>query len=65
MQIPRIAQGYLDAHQTALWDEEVEGVAVVETVEMPFHRTADIPVFIRMRLPRIEELVSMIERQLG
>lgn len=65
MQIPRIARGYLQAHQTAIWDEELEGVAVIETVEMPFHRSDDIPAFIRQRLPRIEELVTMIERELG
>lgn len=65
MQIPRIARGYLGEHQAALWDDTVEGVAVTETVEMPFHRTEDIPGFIRTRLPQIEDLVTMIERELG
>lgn len=65
MQIPRVARGYLQPHQTAIWDEELEGVAVIERVEMPFHRTEDIPAFIRQRLPRIEELVTMIESELG
>lgn len=65
LQIPRIARGYLESHQTALWDETIEGVAVVEMVEMPFHRAEDIPGFIRDRLPRIEDLVTMIERELG
>lgn len=65
LQIPRIARGYLDSHQSAKWDETVEGVAVTETVEMPFHRAADIPAFIRKRLPEIEDLVAMIERELG
>jgi len=65
IQIPRIARGYLEAHQNAMWDEEIEGVTVVETVEMPFHRAADIPGFVRKRLPEIEDLVTMIERELG
>ena len=65
MQIPRIARGYLADHQTAVWDETIEGVAVIETVEVPFHRAADIPAFIQSRLPQVEELVPLIERQLG
>jgi hypothetical protein len=65
MTIPRIARGYLAEHQQALWDETIEGVAVIETVEMPFHRAADIPQFIRERLPQVEELVSLIESQLS
>jgi hypothetical protein len=65
LQIPRIARGYLAEHQSAAWDETIEGVAVTETVEMPFHRATDIPAFIRGRLPEIEDLVSMIERELG
>jgi hypothetical protein len=65
LQIPRIARGFLEPHQSARWDEEVEGVVVIETVEMPFHRADDIPSFIRERLPQIEKLVTLIERQLG
>lgn len=65
MTIPRIARGYLAEHQRAFWDETIEGVAVAETVEMPFHRTADIPEFIRERLPQVEELVTLIESELS
>ena len=65
MTIPRIARGYLAEHQHAHWDETIEGVAVSETVEMPFHRAADIPQFIRERLPQVEELVTLIESQLS
>lgn len=65
LQIPRIARGFLESHQSAMWDETIEGVSVVETIEMPFHRSDDIPQFIRGRLPEIENLVTMIERQLG
>lgn len=65
LQIPRIARGYLDDHQTASWDETEEGIAVTETVEMPFHRASDVPTFIRHRLPEIEDLVSIIEREIG
>lgn len=65
LQIPRISRGYLDDHQHAEWDEVEEGVAVTETVELPFQRRDDIPTFIRTRLPEIEQLVSVIERELG
>ncbi len=65
LQIPRIARGYLEEHQSASWDETIEGVAVSETVEMPFHRAADIPAYIRKRLPEIEDLVALIESELG
>ncbi|HEV2129125.1 MAG TPA: hypothetical protein VGR22_10945 [Thermomicrobiales bacterium] len=65
LQIPRIARGFLESHQTAEWDETIEGVVVVETVEMPFQRADDIPAFVKERLPRIEDLVTLIERQLG
>lgn len=65
LQIPRISRGYLDDHQQAVWDEIEEGIAVIETVELPFQRGEDIPMFIRTRLPEIEKLVAMIERELG
>jgi type II secretory pathway component PulJ len=65
LQIPRIARGFLEPHQAAAWDETIEGVVVTETVEMPFQRAEDISAFIRDRLPEIENLVTMIERQLG
>ncbi len=65
LQIPRIARGYLDEHQRAVWDEVEEGIAVIETVELPFQRRDDIPEFIRARLPELEDLVAVIERQLG
>jgi hypothetical protein len=65
LQIPRIARGRLDEHQQAGWDEVEEGVAITETVELPFQRRDDIPMFIRTRLPELETLVSDIERQLG
>lgn len=65
LQIPRIARGFLGEHQHASWDEVEEGVAVSETVELPFQRRDDIPTFIRTRLPELESLVAEIERQLG
>lgn len=65
LQIPRIARGYLDDHQQAVWDDVEEGIAVIETVELPFQRSDDIPMFIRTRLPELEDLVAEIERQLG
>ena len=65
LQIPRIARGFLDDHQHAVWDEVEEGIAIIETVELPFQRSSDIPAFVRSRLPELEDLVAVIERQLG
>jgi hypothetical protein len=63
--IPRIARGYLQPHQTATWDEVEEGVAVTEHYELPFNRAADIGEFVREHLPRLEDLLTLIERELG
>ena len=65
MTIPRIAQGYLEPHQTAQWDEVEEGVAVSELYQLPFNRAADIGQFVRTQLPRLEALLTVIERELG
>jgi hypothetical protein len=63
--IPRIARGYLQPHQTATWDETEEGVAVTEHYELPFNRAADIGGFVREHLPQLEDLLTLIERELG
>lgn len=63
--IPRIARGFLEPHQTATWDEVDQGVAVSEHYELPFTRAADIGEFVRENHPKLEDLLILIERQLG
>jgi hypothetical protein len=63
--IPRIARGFLEPHQTAMWDEVDEGVAVSEHYELPFNRAGDVGEFVREQLPRLESLLELIERELA
>lgn len=60
----RISRGFLEPHQTATWDEVDQGVAVTEHYELPFTRAADIGPFVREHHPKLEDLLTMIERQL-
>lgn len=62
--IPRIARGFLQPHQTATWDEVDQGVAVSEYYELPFTRAGDIGTFVREQHPQLEDLLTLIERQL-
>lgn len=62
--LPRISRGFLEAHQTASWDEVDQGVAVTEHYELPFTRGADIGQFVREQHPKLEDLLTTIERQL-
>lgn len=62
--IPRIARGFLEAHQTATWDDVDQGVAVSEYYELPFIRAGHIGDFVRENHPKLEEILSTIERQL-
>jgi hypothetical protein len=63
--IPRIARGFLEPHQSAMWDEVDEGVAVTEHYELPFNRASDVGKFVREQLPRLESLLELIERELN
>lgn len=62
--LPRISRGFLEPHQTATWDEVDQGVAVTEHYELPFTRAGDIGQFVRENHPKLEDLLSTIERQL-
>lgn len=62
--LPRISRGFLEPHQTATWDEVDQGVAVTEHYELPFTRAADIGPFVRENHPKLEDLLTLIERQL-
>lgn len=62
--IPRIARGFLEPHQSAMWDDVDQGVAVSEHYELPFNRAADIGNFVREQLPRLESVLELIEREL-
>ena len=65
MTLPGIARGFLEPHQTAKWDDTEQGIAVTETYELPFNRLQDVGPFVREHLPKLEDLLVMIERQLG
>lgn len=62
--LPRIAKGFLEPHQMASWDEVDQGVAVSEFYELPFTRAGDIGTFVRENHPKLEDVLSIIERQL-
>lgn len=62
--LPRISRGFLEPHQTASWDEVDQGVAVTEHYELPFTRGTDIGQFVREQHPKLEDLLTTIERQL-
>ena len=62
--IPRIARGFLEEHQTASWDEVDQGIAVTEHYELPFTRAGDIGQFVREQHPKLEDLLSTIQREL-
>lgn len=63
--IPNVARGMLEANQTAHWSETEEGVAVGMTYTLPFERAAEIGPFVREALPLVDDLVTVVESQLG
>lgn len=65
MMLPNIARGYLEDHQEAFWDEVDQGIAITERYQLPFTRAGDIGGFVREHLPRLEQVLTTIERQLG
>jgi len=65
MTIPNIARGFLQAHQTATWDEIDQGVAVGLRYELPFTRSDTVGTFVRDQLPELEELLSFVESRIG
>ncbi|MGB3328116.1 MAG: hypothetical protein WBA46_04125 [Thermomicrobiales bacterium] len=64
MTLPRITRGFLQDHQEAIWDEDEEGIAVIERYELPFNRAPDVGAFVRAHLPGLEAILDVIERQL-
>jgi len=63
--IPRIARGFLQPHQSASWDDVEEGVTVSEHYELPFNRAGDVGEFVQEQLPQLEDVLTIIERELG
>ena len=61
--LPRIAQGLLEPHQMASWDEVEHGVVVRIAYDLPFSRVDELGEFARARLPELDELLSYVERQ--
>jgi len=62
--LANMSRGLLEPNQRAWWDETEEGVAVAETWQLPFRRTADIGEFIKEHLPHIEAIVTSLESRL-
>ncbi len=65
MTLPNIARGFLEPHQRVSWDEVDQGVAVTTTYELPFTRAEDVGRFARERLPELDQLLGLVERQLA
>jgi len=64
MVIPNIARGLLQPHQTAIWDEVEQGVAVRVTYELPFGRAQQVGAFAREHLPELEDVITQIESRI-
>jgi hypothetical protein len=65
MSIPAIQQGFLAPHQSAWWDETEGGPAARIRYELPFTRAADAGLFVRERLPELEQLLTFIQTQVA
>ena len=65
MTIPRVARGFLEPHQSAVWAEIEGGVAVFEHYELPFNRAQDVGTFVREQHPQLEDVLTTLERQMG
>jgi hypothetical protein len=63
--LPNITRGFLEPNQVARWDEVEEGVAITETWQLPFVRAHDVGTFVRDYLPRLSDVLTRIESQLG
>jgi len=65
MTIPNVARGSLAPHQSAYWDEVEQGVGVRIRYELPFTRAPQVGAFVREHLPELEELLILVESQIG
>lgn len=63
--VPAVAQGFLEPHQAAWWDDAEGGPAVRITYELPFGRAGDAGEFVRDQLPELERLIAFIETQIA
>ena len=63
MSIPALQQGFLAPHQSAWWDEDEGGPAARIRYELPFTRAEHAGLFVRQRLPELEQLLTFIQTQ--
>jgi hypothetical protein len=63
--IPRVSDGILASHQQAMWDEEDHGVAVRLTYRLPVEEAVNVGPFVRDRIPELNEILELVERQLS
>ena len=65
MTIPAVAQGFLAPNQAAWWDETERGPAARIRYELPFTGVDQIGLFVRERLPELEQLLAFIQTQVS
>jgi hypothetical protein len=61
--LPRIANGLLEPHQTAEWDEVDHGVAITVRYLVPYARADDVGRVVVQRLPELEDLLTLVEER--
>jgi hypothetical protein len=62
--VPNVAQGMLEAHQTATWSDEEQGVTVCTAQHIPADSPEKLPVVTRQALGQIDDLLTLVESQL-
>ncbi len=65
MTIPAVAQGFLAENQAAWWDEAEHGPAARIRYQLPFTGIDRIGVFVRERLPELEQLLTFVQTQVA
>jgi hypothetical protein len=62
--VPNIAQGMLEPHQQATWDQQEHGVTVCTTHDVPLDDPGRLPVVARQALTDLDDLLTLVESQL-
>jgi hypothetical protein len=62
--VPNIAQGMLESHQRASWDQQEHGVSVCTTHAVPLDDPGRLPVVARQALTDLDDLLTLVESQL-
>lgn len=65
MTLPNIVRGFLAPHQSAVWDETDQGIAVTISYDLPFVRAGDVGELVRDKLVELEELLTFVESRVS